>query len=171
MANNYIHLSSSLVLNDDKEKAWFEKYLPLINGINGEFNTLDGALLLNDLRDESFGAGVHVLDFCDAVQEAWEEEMPGPLCTVVSDPDNLDDPYVWVRDDGGEVCTLDNIVALIGIFLNVFGYEVWHMEWAETCSKQRLGEFGGGAVIVTKNGTRWLSTSEWVGAETDKLDI
>jgi len=35
-------------------------------------------------------------------------------------------------------------------------------EWACTCSKPRLEEFGGGAVFITADSTEWLTTGEWV---------
>lgn len=39
---------------------------------------------------------------------------------------------------------------------------VFTLTWAETCSKPRPGEFGGGAVIVRKSGETWMNTHEWV---------
>ena len=166
MANNYMQLSTSLVLNNDKERKWFEKYLPLINGDeDGRLDFASAKPLLSKFRKQTQTKLniVHQPDLMGDIENAINEELTGPLCTIVSDPDNLDLPYVWIRDRGGEVGTLDSIVALIRIFLNVFDYSTdWSMEWAETCSKPRFGEFGGGAVIVTKEKTKWLSTSDWV---------
>lgn len=34
--------------------------------------------------------------------------------------------------------------------------------WAETCSKLRLDEFGGGAIFITAEDQVWLSTSHWL---------
>ena len=34
--------------------------------------------------------------------------------------------------------------------------------WAETCSKLRVDEFGGGAVFITAEDQVWLSTSHWL---------
>lgn len=36
------------------------------------------------------------------------------------------------------------------------------VEWAETCSRPRSGEFGGGAAIVTKEGIETLNTFDWI---------
>ena len=35
------------------------------------------------------------------------------------------------------------------------------MEWAETCSKPRIGEFGGGAFVVSKEGSHYMNTGTW----------
>lgn len=34
--------------------------------------------------------------------------------------------------------------------------------WAETCSKPRPGEFGGGAVVVDAGNVEWVSTYHWL---------
>lgn len=39
--------------------------------------------------------------------------------------------------------------------------EIWCLTWADTCSKLRDGQFGGGAVIVTAKEVRQYSTYEW----------
>lgn len=36
------------------------------------------------------------------------------------------------------------------------------MSWAETCSKPRVAEFGGGAAFVTANETKWNFTQQWL---------
>ncbi len=36
------------------------------------------------------------------------------------------------------------------------------VQWAETCSKPRVGEFGGGAFICHNGLVNWMTTSEWV---------
>lgn len=38
------------------------------------------------------------------------------------------------------------------------------IEWAETCSSPRPGEFGGGAVVITATSMEWLNTRQWVEA-------
>lgn len=36
------------------------------------------------------------------------------------------------------------------------------LEWAETCSRPCVGEFGGGAVFVTETDMVWLRTGAWL---------
>lgn len=48
------------------------------------------------------------------------------------------------------------------------GYAV--IEWANTCSKLRAGEFGGGAVVITKNEARSMSTWGWADLTTQQME-
>jgi len=43
----------------------------------------------------------------------------------------------------------------------------WCIAWAETCSKARPGEFGGGAAFVTAERIEILSTYEWLQKKAD----
>lgn len=36
------------------------------------------------------------------------------------------------------------------------------LNWAEYCSKPRIGEFGGGAIFVTAKGVEWHTTGDWI---------
>jgi hypothetical protein len=40
--------------------------------------------------------------------------------------------------------------------------EAIYFEWAATCSKPRVGEFGGGAVVVKGGEALYMSTNECV---------
>jgi len=40
--------------------------------------------------------------------------------------------------------------------------DTWSLTWAATCSKMRVDEFSGGAVVVTSEEARYLSAGSWV---------
>tara|TARA_B100000497_G_C7623662_1_gene374753 strand:+ start:406 stop:831 length:426 start_codon:yes stop_codon:yes gene_type:complete len=40
--------------------------------------------------------------------------------------------------------------------------------WAETCSKLRVDEFGGGAVFITHDNQVWLNTHHWLHIQESK---
>jgi hypothetical protein len=40
--------------------------------------------------------------------------------------------------------------------------QCFHLTWAETCSRLRVGEFGGGAVFVTADGVEAYRPNEWL---------
>jgi len=40
--------------------------------------------------------------------------------------------------------------------------DCWHLTWAETCSKPRVSEFGGGALFVTARAVRTTRAHNWV---------
>ena len=43
-------------------------------------------------------------------------------------------------------------------------------QWADTCSKARLDAFGGGAVLISKEGTEWMSTDAWLFEQNQKAN-
>ena len=54
-------------------------------------------------------------------------------------------------------------------FLKRFRPHDWFsMEWAVTCTKPRIGSFGGGAVFVTAAGAEYVTTATWVNARRGK---
>jgi hypothetical protein len=64
-------------------------------------------------------------------------------------------------DEGG----LDTVCAIVQEFLKKF-YKgkgtKWSITYASHCSCHRVGEFGGGAVIVTENGMTFHNVYDWV---------
>jgi hypothetical protein len=76
------------------------------------------------------------------------------------------DPDGWGRhlwlytEEGGEP---DHVAWLVQEFLKRFHpQECWSLTYATTCSKPRVGEFGGGAVFVTAEEIRWQNAYEFV---------
>jgi hypothetical protein len=65
--------------------------------------------------------------------------------------------YLYAEDN----CDLDRVVAFVQAFLKTHRPDSSiGFEWAETCSKPRPGEFGGGAILVTATTDEWMSTGE-----------
>jgi hypothetical protein len=69
--------------------------------------------------------------------------------------------YAWLFADAyGDVGRLAH---LIRKFLKQFRRDqCWSLTYANTCSKLRVGEFGGGAVLVTADEIRWQSGYEFI---------
>lgn len=66
---------------------------------------------------------------------------------------------IYSTDDG----VLDHVVDLVAEAQQRFDDpRPWSAEAAFTCSKPRVGEFGGYAVFVHKGNARWLSTRQWL---------
>ena len=65
--------------------------------------------------------------------------------------------HLWLHaEEYGEV---DRVADLVQKFLKQFRpQECWSLGYAVSCSKPRVGEFGGGAVFVTARGVSWDST-------------
>jgi hypothetical protein len=71
-----------------------------------------------------------------------------------------DDSVVFYSEESGDV---DHLVHLVQKFLRAFRpHEAWSVTWAETCSKPRIDEFGGGAAFVTASEVHWISAHQFV---------
>lgn len=108
--------------------------------------------------------------------EEQVEWLMGSLATAVKDEgceseDSDDDGYppceferdgsgVWVHsEDGGDLEALVNVICS---FQEKFSIgDPWSLAWAETCSRPRVGEFGGGAIVVYKGEAEWINTWDW----------
>ena len=71
---------------------------------------------------------------------------------------------LWIHsgDESGDVEATLDFVATIGKALKLKG--LWGFSWADTCSKLRIDEFGGGAAIVNlANGrVEFINTYQWL---------
>lgn len=147
MANNYIQFSAQFALPKGakikKVKAWL-------------------ALAKGEPREP------------DDTTDAWDgtPDSPNAPWRDSDDPDNLpcfqcdvDENGLWVysEENGGT----DGAVALVQEYWAKFGPpdgdEEGIIEFACTCEKMRVGEFGGGAVAFTRTKVKWFNP--WMDAE------
>ena len=68
---------------------------------------------------------------------------------------------LWLyAEEYGNLGTLE---ALVLEFIQKFRPDyVFTLSFAETCSKMRVGEFGGGALILSREGAKSISTYGWL---------
>ena len=58
---------------------------------------------------------------------------------------------------------LSLVIPLVRKFLKQFRPDdCWSLTWSETCSKPRVGQFGGGAVFVTASDVAWGGSCDFV---------
>lgn len=67
--------------------------------------------------------------------------------------------YWFHADESGDP---EQLALLIHHLITTFDLPPFGFQWAHTCSKPRIDEFGGGAVWITKKGFEWLSTDSWL---------
>lgn len=66
-----------------------------------------------------------------------------------------------------EYGNIDTLAELVHAFLVKFRpTSLFKITYAETCSKMRIGEFGGGALVVSKYGVDWVSAHAWAWQKT-----
>ena len=62
-----------------------------------------------------------------------------------------------------EWADLERVAHLVQKFLEQFRPEgCWSLSWATTCSKPRVGEFGGGALFVTAEDVTWQNAYDFI---------
>jgi hypothetical protein len=142
MADNYLLFSEAVDELTPEEEAWLRERLE------------EGPV-----RDAFVAEAV-------AADPSFDGEMfPGfqwELKTAdADDDDGLVATYLWVySEDNGNV---DHVVVLVQAFLVQFRQDyAFTISWAETCSKPRIGEFSGGAAMVTARKKSYLSAAAWV---------
>jgi hypothetical protein len=78
-------------------------------------------------------------------------------------------PHIWFRDNG-EYGNVEQIANFVEKYLKKFqpnGY--FTMTWSDTCSKHRIGEFGGGLAVVKARETHWFQDHQWIDELTKTL--
>jgi hypothetical protein len=146
MANNYTNFSELLVLENKEQEDWVRAELA-----NPTKNIPDGAdgpaafeaYLKNWVRE-------HRRAYSD---EAEPETWPDFDWSIESDG-------LWIRDNG-ENGNLQILSVFVQRFLKKFRpKDNWQVTWADTCSKSRIGEFGGGGMVVTAKRIKWFSINQ-----------
>ena len=158
MADNYTEFSEVIPKLNEKEEGWLKDQLEIVY-VFGEKEYTDDTLPKDRSSDDADWVGCRVFrdveDYeCDAGADAGFQYE---FC------DSDDEDYgrhLWMyAQDWGYV---DNAVQLVQKFLKTFRPDdCWSLAWATTCSKPKLGEFGGGAVFVTAKQVEHQDTWEF----------
>lgn len=141
IANNYTQFSFAVSLDTDEEKEWAERAVAHVN--------------------------------------QWEQgddpDVAGNEFDAVIPPDGytfydveIDDDGLWFHAD--EAGDPDHVAQFVEEFLRRFRPDD-HVgfSWADTCTKPRLDEFGGGAMVITAHGTEAMSVYQWLGEKFAEL--
>ena len=152
MADQYLHFSETLDNLTKPEADWLAGQLECIAVTNEKTYLLEelpedvaqedvtyrGPRFLADAKQIDIWGGEP--DFCWSFRDKQEHFRRGP--------------HLWLYSEG--YGSIDQVVLLIRKFLKRFRpNDVWTLTYAASCSKPRVGEFGGGAVIVTAKRVRW----------------
>ena len=164
MANNYLQFSEVLSHLTVEEEAWLRSQLEVVS-VFGDREYVDGEVpnALDSVDDEWYGC------------RAWRD-LPGydPNDGVLigfeyqfhDDHDSADGwgRHLWLYTE--ESACLERIAHLVQKFLRKFRpNQCWSLTYATTCSRLRVGEFGGGAVFVTADTIVWENAYDFVETE------
>jgi hypothetical protein len=149
MSNNYRQFSFALNLSSKAEAVWFQKELTKLS------------------EKEDKDTGGTCADYDWTVYGHEESQVRDALTGLPVPPGP---PHVWFRDNG-EYGNVDQIADVVQRYFKKFctkGY--FTLSWADTCSKHRIGEFGGGFCVVTAKGQHWSNEHEFVTKHTKGLE-
>jgi len=159
MANNFVQFSERLAVLTEDEADWIVALSELGRvgpedqaHFDGESSpTTEIGRIALELWGEDLG---HVY-----IQAKNGREDPGAEHHVWFSSDEANDPY--------------DVARVVQVFFRKFrsdGNELFALTWSNSCSKPRLGEFGGGAVIVTKDAIETFTAFEWVEKKRQEHD-
>jgi hypothetical protein len=146
MADNYQLFSAELDIQSREEYEFFKKI----------FN-LDLASMFKGLDEQAKNAKLAELsDQFDIDFDDSDVEYKFPNFQY-----ELSETSLWVySEDYGDISQIGKI--MISFFKKHRNNGVFYLTYSNTCSKPRIGEFGGGALFVTMHGMKHFNVDEFI---------
>ncbi len=141
MADYYQMFSEVVPAITAEQRAWIER-------------------VLGDEDDPEFvlkesGFDMNAIDLDDWPGFEWEFNTP--------------ENELWLHGD--ECGNVNHVGELIRAFLAQFAPDqCWQLTWAETCSKARVGAFGGGGLFVTARKVKICRAADWADQQRQQFE-
>jgi hypothetical protein len=166
MANNYQQFSVSINDLTDEEHAWLDKLLQAMADapeilLDSENVGEGGEELIADWKKFTEQLGVELSDIVKAIayDDSGDKGYWGQTSLSKTGEASYK-PSLWLYEE--ESCNLESPVELIHQFFKRHQFfkkfrptEYLVLSWAETCSKMRVDEFGGGECLITGDWVYW----------------
>lgn len=162
MADYYTLFSEALVLDNAEQAQWMR-------------DQLDPGLLdrLRDFENEQHAKSSTSITTPDWAKDAvlarhiFSGDGDASFEFTIEGPDREQKYSItFYSEESGDV---DAILALVQAYLKKFApQQRFGLGWANTCSKSRVGDFGGGAAFVTANKIEQINTFNWLLNKTTK---
>jgi hypothetical protein len=164
VADNYLQFSEVIANLTEQEEAWLKDQLQSIR-VFGEKEYPEDAVPAELADKDADWSGVRFLR--DKPDHDAEWDALGFEFNFHEDHDNggyVTDSWgrhLWLyAEDWGDA---SNVAWLVQKFLKQFRPDqCWSLTYSATCSKPRVGEFGGGAVFVTADTIRWQNAYDFI---------
>jgi len=165
MADNYTQFSDVVGNLTAEEAAWWEEQLKQISVINGKEVPLENPDDPRLFTGETYRGyrlwfnpdKTPTIDVDDPSYLGFESELMDD-----ADADGSG-RHLWIY---AEVSGEPELVGLaVQKFLKKFRPDqCWSLTYSASCSKPRVGEFGGGAVFVTADDIKWENAYDFIAA-------
>ena len=162
MADNYLEFSEGIANLTEPEEAWLKEQLQTVH-VFGEKEYVEDAVPAELADTEPDWSGSRFLRDKGDHDPTWD--------ALGFEYSFHDDPgkggwgrHLWLyAEEGGNP---DNVAHLVQKFLKKFRpNQCWSLTYATTCSKPRVGEFGGGAIFITADEINWQNAYDFVEQE------
>ena len=155
MADNYLEFSEVIPQLASDEAAWLDDQLRSIAVIDAVVYRLDEVPDELDAQKATYRGPKFLLNAKHI--DIWGDEPDFSFAFQQDQHNGHRSRQLWIYSDS--YGCLDQVAVLVQKFLRKFRPDdIWTIGYAATCSKPRVGEFGGGVVIVTPKGVRWLDS-------------
>lgn len=151
MANNYLQFSELLAGVTPEQRSWIKEFL------------------LKPENDPNYAQADSQIDW-----DAWARDHPKadaedwPGFEYEFDDSEPDSMLLHASEYGN----LDNLLVFIQAYLRKFVPEgMFKLTYAETCEKPRVGQFGGGGLVITADTVRWMNAHTWVDEQLKDLEV
>jgi hypothetical protein len=159
MADYYLQFSEVIANLTEQEEAWLEEQLQPIR-VFGDREYPEDAVPAELTSTEEEWSGVRFLRDDPDHDPKWDVLGFEYYFHEDNDPGGWG-RHLWLYAE--ESGNADNVAWLVRKFLKRFRPDqCWWLTYATTCSKPRVGEFGGGAVFVTARGISYESAYGFV---------
>lgn len=165
MADYYLQFSESLSGLTLAEREWLAQQLETISVVEGREYTFEEMPDACSRADITW-CGLRIFREL-AASDADDDGEAGFQFVLNTDP--VTGCYLWlyVEEDGRP----DHAAYLVQRFLRAFRpHACWSLTYAVTCSKPRLGAFGGGALFVTADSIEPLHAHAFIDARRAAFD-
>ncbi len=159
MANNHLEFCEVLDELTDEEVAWLKSQLTVVYMFGDQEYVEDDIPAGHDPADADFVG-------CRAYRdmEFYDPDLGEPpgFNYEFLPAEETDAGQRLLFYAGGHDC-LDRLAHVVQKFLQQFSPDkYWSLTYSITCSKPRVGEFGGGGVFVTARSIQWFDVYELV---------
>jgi hypothetical protein len=162
MADHFTEFSEVIPHLTPDEEAWLRDQLQVIQVFDGQEYPAGNLPAHLAARDPDWQGCRFLRDIEDA--DECTDGWAGFSHELADDGDRTPGGWgrhLWLHSDEG--VSLDRVVHLVQKFLARFRPEdCWSATYAEVCSRPRVGEFGGGGIVVTASGFQWFRAHTWV---------
>lgn len=159
MADNYFLFSEVLANLTGHEEAWLKEQLEPIC-VFGEGEYPEDAIPAELADKDVDWSGIRFLR--DKADHDSDWDALGFEYAFHEDHDASGwGHHLWLyAEEWGDA---SNVAWLVQKFLTTFRPDqCWALTYSTTCSKPRVGEFGGGAVFVTADAVRWQDAEDFI---------